>query len=170
MSKEDKKIKEFQEVSKVLGNREWFLMGGAALFAYRDNKFPKNSLGIGVYGRDDVWQDELELTLKELGYKVHNEGTVLDAEKTIKFSFFSFIDYGNRWSCLRSPVGEWLYIPTVFKKLEKIKFKNWKVNVPSPIEDYLLFAYGDKWRDPTQKNHCHPPARQFIKGKYPELE
>ena len=167
---EKRKLKEFKEVIKLLEGKEWFLMGGAALFAYRDGKFCPNSFGIGFYGLDEEFQVELADTMKSLGYKINNQGTVLDAIKTIRFSFFFFKDMGNRWSSVRDAVGEWLYIPSAFHSFQKIPFFIMNVRVPSPIEDYLLFAYGDKWRDPTQKNHCHPPARMFIKGKYPEYE
>lgn len=43
----------------------------------------------------------------------------------------------------------WLSYPAVFKNLEQIEMYGTQWNVPSPVEDYLEWTYGD-WRTPSE--------------------
>jgi len=156
------KMKELKEVMSVI-DRPYFLMGGAALWAYRDNAFPggnAKSFGIGIWGKDDKYQEELNKKLEEMGFKVErHKGTVVQAIGTLRLLIFFFFKDRDEWWVHREPKKKWASIPDRFHELEEIEFQGLKVKVPSPIEDYLLWCYGEKWRDKTQTNSSYPPAR-----------
>lgn len=151
-------IKEVLKEIEALGKTP-FLVGGSALWAYRNNSLPRSkSFGIGVWGIDG--QKELYDRLNELGYKMDNViGSVVQATKDIQIMVFFLQKEGDEWYSYRHHVGKYLSIPDKFHNLEKIEFNG--LSVPSPIEDYLLWTYGEKWRDDKQTNHSFPPARCF---------
>jgi hypothetical protein len=143
--------------------KEPFLVGGTALWAYRDNSLPSgnsHSFGIGVKGFEG--QSELYRRLEELGYKTKRIiGSVVQADKELQFMVFFLRKEGDEWYSYRHHVGRYLSVPDKFMKLQEINLLGLKVKVPSPVEDYLFWVYGEKWRDKTQINKSFPPVGIF---------
>ncbi len=153
------KLKDLKDVIAVI-DRPYFLVGGTALWAYRDNSFPPKSFGIGMWGTDSTYQEELNEKLEKLGFKIErHKGTTVEALKALSLLIFFLAKEDNEWWSIRAPIGRWLSIPDKFHKLEEIRFKRFKLKVPSPIEDYLLWCYGKNWRDKTQTKSSYPPVR-----------
>ena len=65
---------------------------------------------------------------------------------------------GDEWYSYTHKLGRYLSIPDKFKNLEQIEFLQTKV--PSPIEGYLKWCYGD-WENKNSTRKSWPPAREF---------
>ena len=57
-------------------------------------------------------------------------------------------------------LNSYVFFPVVFK-LERIKLKDMKIKVPSPIEDYLHWVFGKYWQDKKQTNRSYQPKKEF---------
>lgn len=137
-------------------NKPCFLLGGASLWAYRNNEFTPKSFGIGIWGLDKNYQEELNKKLELSGWNVQRViGSVIQAKKELNLMIFFLNKEGDEWYSYRVPVGRWLSIPDKFHNLEEIKFQGIKVKVPSPIESYLTWVYGN-WKIPSNDSSKRP--------------
>ena len=168
------KLEELKLVLSLI-DKEYFLVGGAALWAYRNNSFPagsgNNSFGIGIYGYNEEYKEELIKKLKNAGLNVtenknkHDhtcDGTTIEAINELRLLIFFFQKGEEDWFSQRFPYQKWVSIANEFHKLEEIEFQGLKVKVPSPIEGYLEWAYGNNWRQKGKKS-CFPPAKTSMK-------
>jgi hypothetical protein len=151
-----------ERVRKLLEEHtEPFLVGGAALWGYRDKSLPggqSRSFGIGVFGQDKFYK--MKEVFAEENYTMTDIlGSVIQIEGPIQIMIFFMTKDGDEWFSYRHHVGRYLSVPDRFHNLEQIEFNGWKV--PSPIEDYLLWVYGSEWKDHNQINKSFPPTRQF---------
>jgi hypothetical protein len=161
-------LKEAKQIIDILKrmNRDPFLVGGTALWAYRNNSLPGGqSKSFGLAVKDIAGQPYLYNELEKLGFTTKRIiGTVVQAEKSMQYMVYFLmkeLEESDEWYSYRHHVGRYLSVPDKFMKLEEIDFMGMKVKVPSPIEDYLLWTYGKEWKDPTQTNKSFPPARVF---------
>lgn len=179
MNKKDA-LKDLLDIKKVLDSRgvEFFLGYGTCLGAYREKDFidgdddidlivtqkltykEKKQIGhllkdIGFVKNDDVlWNVYGRFEENHEGYNGTEETGVIVSKRGVPITIFFFYDNGKEWMCIPKRGGiPLLVIPHKFlKKGEPIKFKKEKFLVPSPVEEYLEFAYSD-WKDPNKKEH-----------------
>ena len=155
-------IKEFDEITKEM-NVEYFLAFGTCLELKRDNGFIHTSkdIDIGVIFNK-------QLPIRKLVRKLIERGYVLDRQQNLRLNMRNGVKYSNIpsfYSFTKDDIPLDIYLFFVDKKnsryvggrkytipiklldeFEVIERFGIKFNVPSPVDEYLTYRYGD-WRD-----------------------
>src|SRR4030042_858463 len=131
-----------------------------------DLGFKTQEVAFNVFGR---------LEFGELGYNGTEDTGIICCKKNIKFTIFFFKKekckvHGEEYVCVPKPYAlRLIATPAKFyEKLGTIKINKKEYFIPSPIEKYLEFTYGD-WKDKMLRKHgetyneMHPEFQEFIK-------
>jgi hypothetical protein len=164
---ENEKLKELKEVIGVLNEfkKEFFLIGGSVLFAYRDKKLHPRNCGIAIYGFPDKDFKDILRRLVEKGFTDETErvqGTVMQVRKKYCFMIYFLKERERKGWVSYTICGHYLKVPFAYHGFEKVKLYDLELNVPSPVEKYITWCYGEEWRNSTKTNHCFPPSGKFI--------
>ncbi len=161
-----KRTKNLLEVKSIFDsmNIKFFLVHGALLGAYRDNDFIKYDEDIEL----DIFDETFKRHYKKLYKKFIKAGFIVRSTKISskkkggKFNLYKskekitirslYIDENYKKGKYRL-TNNFKYLKKFFEKPSKIKFKNKVFTTPGPIEEYLIYVYGDKWRTPIRSKN-----------------
>lgn len=158
--KHEKAESNLKEIAKILDelNCNWWVEAGTCLGAIRENKFIDHDtdIDIGLTDKDKIWY--IARGLLEKGFSlIHDFGTIENGYEFswrkwgVKVDFFIFYEDLNRdilWhSAWKNKKQLFFEFPKrLFKDLKRIKFFDFEVNIPNPVEEYLKLRYGD-WKE-----------------------
>ncbi len=151
----------FIEICEILEKIDifYFIQGGVLLGAYRENDFIKWDWDVEISLFAEEFFNKFDLIKKELvlnGYKIIKESKVLkniklELAKEQPYEITGYTLMGWNHDKKRKEYYRWkINIPEkYFYNIGQINFLNKKVNCPTPIEDYLVYQYGD-WKTPLK--------------------
>lgn len=116
-----------------------------------DLGFQPQNIAFNVFGRMEP---------SEIGYNGSEDTGIIVCERNFKFTIFFFKEedcamHGKEYVCIPK-LGALRLISTpvrFFEKSETIKIGKKKYLFPSPVEEYLAWAYFDNWKDKTDRRH-----------------
>jgi len=159
------RTKNIIEVKFMLDNLgvSFFLVHGGLLGAYRDGEFIKLDNDIDL----DVFDEIFKRKYKEMREKFIEAGFIVRSTKIEqnrlggKLNLYRFREKISIRSIYLNPnyeqgqyrlTNNFRYLKKFYNNPSSIKFKNEVFQTPGPIEKYLTYVYGDKWREPMTKN------------------
>lgn len=136
----------------LLTKKTFWLTGGSLLGAVRNNDF--------IAWDDDVDMDMLEKDFVQIMYKLKEDlisvGFVVRLIDTKEYPKMSFFKYGQKISLgALHRRGDYLIRPhyrypaKYFNRKKTIVFKAMEFSIPSPVDGFLTYVYGD-WRTPKK--------------------
>jgi phosphorylcholine metabolism protein LicD len=180
MEVKDQAVQNLNDIKNILDELKitFWLDGGTCLGAYRDKDFCEGD-------EDDIdlcckydyvnFKDEIINRALKLGFTLfHNwkmeialirNGSKIDIffYKKQNNEYFSHLYSGDN-------IDSWCVVPDkYYDNLENVKFYGVEFNIPSPIEEYLEFKYGD-WRTKVHRKDylCYRPEQNRVVRKHYE--
>ncbi len=179
---------------------KFYLVYGALLGHYRDKDFlpgdddidlavidgvdykTRKAIGWALYDLGFETQpiafnvfDRLEPA--EQGYNGDGRTGIIVNQRNFKFTIFFFglescDQHGLEYVCIPRMEGKRLIsIPEkFFKEAGEIKIGKNKYLTPSPVEDYLSWAYFDNWKDKFDRRHSYTYPEQHAQTSLTEAE
>lgn len=173
-------IQDFKDVVSVLRkhNTKFFLIYGTALGAYRDKAFIPNDYDIDIGSFDNSKREEIVKDLEALGFDI---GVLYDtetrkeipakmilSERNTRVDIFFFEEKDGEYVAWKHPHSHYPFkaMPLKFKEMQEVEIYGEKVDIPSPIEEYLEYLYTD-WRVPSkEQGRLYADVHGLPKEKY----
>lgn len=161
----NKRAKNLLEVKIILDRLKisFFLTHGALLGIYRDGGFIKSDNDIEI----DVFEEIFKKNHKEMKEEFIKSGFIVRSTKIKKsksggkLNLFRYKEKISIRSIYLIPnykqgqyrfTNNFKYSKKFYDNPDNIEFENKIFQTPGPIEEYLIYTYGDNWRKPISKN------------------
>jgi len=167
--------KEFLEIKEIFDELKitFFMHSGSALGIYRDQKIivdGSNSLGFGVYGLK--YLKEVREKLIEKGYIINptfeweSHGntspmtTMIEFHSGVNGFVYFFIKDPECYRSYLDPTHPYVSFPLEYSELEEYDLNGTRINLLKPIEKYLVWVFGKKWRE-KEGRKSYPPLQEY---------
>jgi phosphorylcholine metabolism protein LicD len=154
-------------ILKNLGVNHW-ISSGNLLGLYRDNKFIKHDTDIDVnvslrWDTDETNVIQMELLsvffsqnftlLRSVIYKNHPmQLAYMDNETNIIFDMYFFYTGLEKGHALNITQSGLIRKPLKYiEKLDVLKYGGFEFPIPTHIEEFLVWRFGENWREPSSK-------------------
>ena len=182
MKIKEEAVKNLRDIKSILDELKipFWLDGGTCLGAYRDKDFcdgDEDDIDLCCYFDYIKFKDIIIEKAIEKGLELYHNWKMEIAIKRngSKIDLFFYKKNGNEYfSHLYSgdTIVSWCVVPAHFyENLEPIKFYNMDFQVPSPIEEYLTFKYGD-WKTKIHRRDyscINANQNKVVKKHYDEI-
>jgi len=139
-NKADKILTEFDDICKKLEVR-YVLIAGTCLGFYRDGGYITGDNDIDVMLVDFAQTQRLFAALKNHGFQP--ELRYATNQHFFKYDVLIDVFYRPRDQQQKN-------IKPFLEELDAVTYGNREYSLPGPVEDYLRFKYGEKWRIPLR--------------------
>ncbi len=173
---EDRK-KGFLDIVKILKSKKifFFLQGGVLLGAVRNNNFIKWDWDVEISLLAEEFFKKKEIIKNELlenGFKIFKENYDIDRIKidvykyqnytTTGYTLFGWSHNKNEKKLFRGEIN----IPSKFmNNMEKITFLGEEFYCPGPVNEYLVYQYGNWKKEVKSDNKSEYLTNKFYKKK-----